>query len=73
MTAAERLLPRVVAQVHRQVARLTEPLPAHRAAVRLLPCVHPVVFLVVPRVPEGASTERATVVFSDISLKRSRA
>lgn len=73
VTAAKRLLSRVVAQMHSEVARLTEPLPTHRAAVGLLPRVHPAVLLVVARVPEGAAAGRAAVVFSDISLERSRA
>jgi len=70
VAAAERLLPGVVAQVHRQVARLAEALAAHRAAVRLLPGVHPAVLLVVARVSEGATAERAAVVFSHVSRER---
>lgn len=73
VTAAKRLLPRVVAQMHRQVARLAEALPAHWAAVWLLPCVDPVVFLVVTCMPEGATAEGAAVLFSDVPLDFLRA
>lgn len=71
VATAKRFFSCVIAQVHRQVSRLAEALPAHRAAVRLLPRVHPVVFLVVACVPEGATTERAAVVFSDVPLRSS--
>lgn len=71
VSAGERLLSCVEALMHGQVAGLTEAFPAHRAAVRLLPRVHPVVFLVVTRVSERATTEQAGVMFSVISLEHS--